>query len=190
MWETTKICRVFSVTKLCLLFSQSCSTLYKWTAGISSWDHSVGLGFDIAYFVGRLYIVLLQILDWSATYAGLIPQRKTLRNICCFASKSDLVLWSLVSCLLFTGGCNKMRGEYWSQLPLPLAGDCCLCLWTLCEGHCVIPPPREVKDNAARWIFEADRPALHTSNNTPLKLPLCWIMFTLLCTEPSLMNTS
>ncbi|XP_075935467.1 bcl-2-related ovarian killer protein homolog A isoform X2 [Anarhichas minor] len=52
-----------------------------------------------------------------------------------------------------TGGCNEMRGEHRSQLPLSLAGVRRLCLRTLPEGHCVVPPQRHVKDKVTHWFF-------------------------------------
>lgn len=69
-----------------------------------------------------------------------------------------------------TGGCHKMRGQHWSQLPLALAGVCCLCLWTLSEGHRVAPPQREVKQRLGHTLdFEwtgqhcVSPPRLHKS---------------------------
>lgn len=55
-----------------------------------------------------------------------------------------------------TGGRNEMRGEHRSQLPLSLAGVRRLCLWTLSEGHRVVPPQRHVKDKVTHWGLLAD----------------------------------
>lgn len=85
---------------------------------------------------------------------------------------------SVILCPL-TGGFDQVRGEHWSQLPLPLAGVFCLCVRTLPEGHRVVPPQGEMIDE--HWILTSTVP-------TKKHLPL-WIMFTLICTEPCLMNT-
>lgn len=68
------------------------------------------------------------------------------------------------------GGHDEMRGEHRSQLPLSLAGDGRLRLWTLSEGRGVIPPQREVKDLTG---------TAQTTTSTPaLRHPLLWITFT------------
>lgn len=115
--------------------------------------------------------------------------------VACFASNVSFagwVLWRLMTqCVLSaaaTGGHDEMRGEHRSQLSLSLAGDGCLRLWTLPEGHRVVHPQGEVRQGPPLWIlsrltgFCAPAP-LHWSI-------LCFgYMFTLICTEPSLMST-
>lgn len=67
------------------------------------------------------------------------------------------VLWRLMTrCVLSaaaTGGHDEMRGEHRSQLSLSLAGDGCLRLWTLPEGHRVVHPQGEVRQGPPLWIL-------------------------------------
>lgn len=37
------------------------------------------------------------------------------------------------------GGCNQMCGQHGSQLSLPLADVCFVCLWKLFEDYSIIP---------------------------------------------------
>lgn len=55
-----------------------------------------------------------------------------------FGGKTSAVLSAVA------GRRNNLRGEPPSQLPLPLAGVCCLRLWALPEGRGAAPAQREV----------------------------------------------
>lgn len=95
------------------------------------------------------------------------------------------LVWNLlifIPLCLPAGGCNKVRGEHWPKLLFALAGVCCLCLWTLPEDGRATPPPREVKKK--RDTVDCEHTARHCTPPTPLKHPLLWNMFTLICTEP------